>query len=74
MHLDRFKQLNESGEMIGSFVSGTASVVGKVRSILVGNDKYEFDYKNHNIVENIKKMLTDIQHGIVEHKFSTKLI
>jgi len=73
MHVDRFVKLNESGEMIGSFVSGTASVVGKVRSITFRDQKFEYDYSKHNIVENIKKMLTDIQHGYVAHRFSTIL-
>jgi branched-chain amino acid aminotransferase len=73
MHVDRFTQLNESGQMIGSFVSGTASVVGKVRSITFGEKRFEYNYQNHDIVENIKKMLTDIQHGYVPHKFSSVL-
>jgi len=73
MHIDRFKQMHEDGQLIGSFVSGTASVVGKVRSILVGEKVYAFDYSQHNHVENIKKMLTDIQHGFVPHRFSTML-
>ena len=73
MHIDRFISLHDSGQMIGSFVSGTASVVGKVRSILIGEKKYAFDYTNHNYVENIKKMLTDVQHGYVLHNYSTIL-
>jgi uncharacterized protein YukE len=71
MHIDTFTQMHDSGQLIGSFVSGTASVVGKVRSIWVGDKNYAFDYSQNNIVENIKKMLTDIQHGYVQHRFST---
>lgn len=73
MTLDRFKALNESGEMIGSFATGTASVVGKVHSILVGDRTYRYDYSNSGTIDDIKKMITDIQAGRVQHRFSTPL-
>ena len=73
MHLDRFISMHDSGQMIGSFVSGTASVVGEVHSILVGEKTYKFDYSNQDYVRNIKKMITDVQHGYVSHKFTSVL-
>lgn len=73
MTLDRFERLNESGQMVGAFATGTASVVGKVHSILKGDKTYHYDYSQMSIVEDIKKMITEIQHGHVRHPFSTVL-
>lgn len=73
MTLDRFERLNESGQMVGAFATGTASVVGKVHSILKGDKTYHYDYSQMSIVEDIKKMITEIQHGHVMHPFTTVL-
>lgn len=73
MHLDRFTKMHDSGEMIGAFVSGTASVVGKVYSIMISEKLYEFNDDDLTHVSKIKKMLTDIQHGHIDHPFTTVL-
>lgn len=73
MTVDRFKRMNESGEMVGAFATGTASVVGKVHSILVEDKTFHYDYSDLSVVDDIKKMVTDVQQGRVPHAFSTPL-
>lgn len=73
LHIDDFCKMHQEGKMIGSFVSGTASTVGKVHSLTYKDKKYEFKYEEQDLISELKKMVVDVQRGIVEHPFSQVL-
>ena len=74
LHIDKFCELHNMKKITGSFVSGTASVVGKVHSITHNDTLYKFEYPKNSLVSQIKKMIVDIQLGKVIHPYSEEIM
>jgi branched-chain amino acid aminotransferase len=70
LHIEKFCELHDSGELFASFVSGTASVIGKIASITYNEKQYSFSYPEESIIDKIKSILVDIQLGKLDSDFT----
>ena len=70
MHINDFCRLHDEKKLKGVFVSGTASVIGKVKSVKYHDKNYSFEYPDDCFIDQLKSKLVDIQLGKIDSDFT----